>query len=190
MLPDSDARQKPLDLGSSSGVYTEAVKSKPTPSPPLRSGTLARLVSVSPDTLRLYERKGLIPPPLRSSNGYRCYRPDSVERVRLVRAALSIGFTIDELAKILKIRDAGGIPCKKVRDLAASKLKGLDHHIQELIGLRDQLRSALETWQDLLDGTPRNKRAGLLEVLAAASPGKGRTLPPHFYAAITKETGR
>jgi len=190
MLPGSDARQKPLDLGSHSGVYTEAVKSKPMPSPPLRSGTLARLMGVSPDTLRLYERKGLIPPPLRSSNGYRCYRPDSVERVRLVRAALSIGFTIDELAKILKIRDAGGIPCNKVRDLAVSKLQGLEQHIQQLIGLRGQLRALLSTWEGILDGTPRNQRAGLLEALATASPAKARTLPPHFYAAITKESGR
>jgi DNA-binding transcriptional MerR regulator len=156
---------------------------------PLRSGTLARLVGVSPDTLRLYERKRLLRAPLRSANGYRCYSPESVVRVRLIRAALSIGFTLDELAEILKVRDAGGTPCHKVRNLAAAKLRGLERHIEQLIGLREQLKSTLESWDGLLDQTPQRKRAGLLEALAAA-PAKARTLPPHLHAAMTRETQR
>lgn len=155
--------------------------------PPLRSGTLAKLAGVSPDTLRLYERKGLLRSPLRAPNGYRCYSPDALARVRLIRAALSIGFTLDELAKILKIRDAGGAPCHRVRDLAASKLAGLDQHIQQLVALRDQLREVLGTWDDLLHHTPQHRRAGLLEALAAA-PERTRALPPHLYAAVMKET--
>lgn len=148
---------------------------------------LAKLVGISTDTLRLYERKGLLAPPLRSTNGYRCYSRDSLGRVRLIRAALSIGFTLDELAKILRVRDAGGAPCHKVRDLAASKLEGLEKHIQQLVVLRDQLRNVLKSWNRLLEETPEHERAGLLETLAAA-PGKSRTLPAHFYAAVTRET--
>lgn len=159
------------------------------PQPSLRSGTLARLVGVSPDTLRLYERKGLLRPPQRSANGYRCYSPESVERVRVIRAALSIGFTLDELAQILKIRDAGGAPCHKVRALAAAKLSGLERHIDQLVGLREQLKSILASWDGLLDQTPQRKRAGLLEALAAA-PVKANTLPPHLHAAMTRETQR
>jgi DNA-binding transcriptional MerR regulator len=157
------------------------------PQPPLRSGTLARLVGVSPDTLRLYERKGTLRAPMRSTNGYRCYSPESVARVRLIRAALSIGFTLDELAQILKIRDAGGAPCHKVRALAAAKLSGLERHIEQLVGLREQLRSVLESWDQLLHQTPKPKRAGLLEALAAA-PLATSTLPPHLHAAISRET--
>jgi len=74
---------------------------------------LAKLVGISTDTLRLYERKGLLRSPMRTDNGYRCYSPDCIVRLRLIRAALSIGFTLDELAKILKIRDAGGAPCTR-----------------------------------------------------------------------------
>ena len=159
------------------------------PQPPLRSGTLARLVGVSPDTLRLYERKGLLRPPLRSANGYRCYSPESVDRVRLIRAALSIGFTLDELANILKIRDAGSVPCHKVRNLAAAKLSGLERHIDQLLGLREQLKSVLKSWDHLLDHTPQPKRAGLLEALAA-EPAKALSLPPHLHAAIARETQR
>ena len=157
------------------------------PQPPLRSGTLARLVGVSPDTLRLYERKGTLRAPMRSPNGYRCYSPESVARVRLIRAALSIGFTLDELAQILKIRDAGGAPCHKVRDLAAAKLDGLDHHIQQLTALRDHLKDVVDSWDHLLHQTPHSERAGLLEALAVA-PVKARTLSPHLHAAMTRET--
>jgi len=163
---------------------------KVPPASPLRSGALARALGVSTDTLRLYERKGLLSPPVRASNGYRCYTPDSVARVRLIRAALAIGFTLDELAKILKIRDSGGVPCNHVRDLASRKLRGLEQQIQQLIALRDQLRELLQTWDGTLQHAPRNQRAGLLEALADNSPGKTRALPAHLYARIAKETTR
>jgi MerR family transcriptional regulator, copper efflux regulator len=155
----------------------------------LRSGTLARLVGVSPDTLRLYERKGLLPMPVRSSNGYRCYSPESVGRVRLIRAALSIGFTLEELAAILKIRNSGGAPCHKVRGLAVRKLQGLERQIEQMNDLRDQLRTILQEWDRVLEQTPKHARAGLLENLAV-TPSRQTTLPPHFYAALTRETRR
>src|SRR4029434_7929885 len=87
---------------------------------PLRSGELARLSGVSADTLRHYERKGLLKPQ-RASNGYREYPRHAVERMRLIRNALAIGFKLDDLERVLKIRDAGGAPCRQVRDLAAAK---------------------------------------------------------------------
>ncbi len=155
----------------------------------LRSGTLAKLAGISADTLRLYERKGLISAPLRAANGYRCYSHDAVARVRMIRAALSIGFTLDELAKILKLRDAGGAPCHRVRELVAAKLQGLEQHIEQLVALRGQLSEVLRAWDGLLAHTPHGQRAGLLEALAA-SPQKPRSLPPHVYAAVMKESRR
>jgi DNA-binding transcriptional MerR regulator len=112
-----------------------------------------------------------------------------VSRVRLIRAALSIGFTLDELAKILRIRDAGGAPCRKVRDVVGVKLQGLEQHIQQLVDLRDQLGEVLHAWDGLLEQTPHGKPAGLLDALAA-SPEKPRSLPPHVYAAVMKESRR
>jgi MerR family transcriptional regulator, copper efflux regulator len=166
------------------------VKLTRSPIRPLRSGEVARLTGVSPDTLRLYERKGLLRSPLRSSNGYRCYPSDAAARVCLIRSALSIGFTLDELSKILKIRDAGGAPCNKVRDLAASKLQGLDRHIRQLLELRDQLRTILAGWDQVLEGNQPNRRAGLLDSLAAASSGKSKPLPSYLYATLSKESSR
>jgi DNA-binding transcriptional MerR regulator len=166
------------------------VKKKRTLLRPLRSGQLARLVEVSPDTLRLYERKGLLPRPQRSANGYRCYPPEAVARVSLIRSALSIGFTLDELSRILKIRDAGGVPCRTVRDLAVSKLQALDQHIRELLELRDKISGILAGWDRILGQGQPQGRAGLLEWLDAAQPTKSKPLPPYLYAALSKERSR
>ena len=90
----------------------------PPPARHLRSAQLARLSGVSPDTLRHYERKGLLAKAPRSPNGYRHYPPEASTRVRLVRRAIALGFTLDELVPILAVRDRGGAPCLGVRALA------------------------------------------------------------------------
>ena len=146
------------------------------------------MVGVSADTLRLYERKGLVSP-LRAANGYRCYSPEAVARIRLIRAALSIGFTIDELARILKIRDSGRAPCRDVRELARSKVRALDLQIEQLTSLRAQLLQVLKDWDRQLKAIPTGQCAGLLEKLVSACSDV-QALPPHFYAALSKETGK
>jgi MerR family transcriptional regulator, mercuric resistance operon regulatory protein len=151
---------------------------------PLRSGELARLVGISPDTLRLYERKGLLPCPPRSANGYRSYPPEVVDRIRLIRAALSIGFTIDELANILVTRDGQGVPCNHVRELAGAKLESLNRYIRQLEELRDQLGVILKQWDGALKKTPRGQRAGLLETLAADAGLRSRKLSPQLYSSL------
>jgi DNA-binding transcriptional MerR regulator len=152
--------------------------------PPLRSGVLARLVGISPDTLRLYERKGLLPCPPRSANGYRSYPPEVVDRIRLIRAALSIGFTLDELDNILVMRDGEGVPCGHVRQLAGAKLESLSRYIGQLEELRDQLRVILKQWDGALKKTPRGQRAGLLETLAADAGSRSRKLSPQLYSSL------
>jgi DNA-binding transcriptional MerR regulator len=152
----------------------------------LRSGELAKLAGVSPDTLRLYERKGVLPKAPRSSNGYRSYPPEAPERVRLVRAALSMGFTLDELRDILGRRDAGGAPCALVRDLAGAKLRNLEEHLRRLVELRDRLTRILKQWDVALESTPPTQRAKLLEALAAAVPPGERNLLPQLVPSLTK----
>src|SRR6266404_5381549 len=84
-------------------------------------GELAKAAGVSTDTLRHYERKGLLTP-RRSPNGYRAYPAQALDRVRLVRTALALGFRLDDLARVFKVRSNGGAPCRQVRALAAAKL--------------------------------------------------------------------
>lgn len=129
------------------------------------SGELARLSGVSADTLRHYERIGVLPRPPRTQSGYRRYPASAVDRVRLIRRALAIGFSLEELRRILRSRDAGGAPCQGVRALAASKLSQLEQRIAELESLRDQLRGLLVDWDDRLSRTPDGLPARLLESL-------------------------
>lgn len=138
----------------------------------LRSGELARLAGVSTDTLRHYERKGVLARPRRGANGYRQYPPGALARVRLVRRALAFGFTLDELARVLSARDRGAAPCKEVRSLAAAKLAEVEERLAQLFELRDELRATLKEWDGRLGKTPEGARAGLLESLAARD-GKG-----------------
>jgi DNA-binding transcriptional MerR regulator len=107
----------------------------------------------------------------RSANGYREYPPQSVDRIRLVQHALSVGFTLDELARLLKIREKGGAPCKEVRALAAAKLKDLDDQLQSLSVLRRELRKMLDKWDSRLAHTRQGEQARLLDMLAASAPG-------------------
>jgi len=152
----------------------------------LRSGELAKLAGVSSDTLRLYERKGLLPKVPRSSNGYRAYPPETLQRVHLVRAALSIGFTLDELATFFERRDKGEAPCEIVRAKAEAKLRNLEAHLQHLVDLRARLCRVLKEWDRTLKSTPRTERARLLESLAAAVVPGTETLSRQWVPSLTR----
>ena len=136
-----------------------------------RSGELARLAGVSRDTLRHYERKGVLPSPRRLRNGYRCYPAETLERVQLVRRALTVGFTLDELARFLKARNRGEAPCHEVRALAAKKLSEVESRLSELQMLRDELRTTLKDWDQRLSRHGSGQRAGLLEALGRRPAG-------------------
>ena len=86
----------------------------------VRSAELARRAEVSADTLRYYEKKGLLPRARRSENGYREYPREAGARVRLVRRAVALGFSLDEVARVLAVRDRGGAPCRSVSRNAAT----------------------------------------------------------------------
>ena len=130
------------------------------------------MCGVSTDTLRHYERVGVLARPGRSAAGYRQYPPESVARVRLVRRALGLGFTLAELARILRTRDQGGAPCREVRAMAERKLEQLERRLAEMTSLRDHLRRLLADWDRRLAATPAGARALLLEALSDEPGGK------------------
>jgi DNA-binding transcriptional MerR regulator len=131
----------------------------------MRSGELAQRAGVSPDTIRHYERLGLLKVPPRTSGGYRNYPPETLDRVRMVRRALGVGFSLQELAKILLIRDSSGIPCQGVLTAAATKRKQIDRQINELKAMRRQLDLILKDWSARLAATKKGQPARLLENL-------------------------
>ena len=143
--------------------------------PYLRSGELADLAGISPDTLRHYERMKLLPVPRRSSGNYRLYPPEAVERVQLIRHALAVGFSLPELAKILKVRDKAGAPCRQVKRLLEEKLHTMDEHIADLVAMRDHLRTILADWDERLAHTPEGEPAKLLETMV---------VPPHLLKPL------
>ena len=132
---------------------------------PLRSGQLARMTGVSTDLLRHYERIGVLPVAARAANGYRLYPLQSLERVGTVRRSVALGFSLAELSRIFAVRDRGGIPCQKVRALAAEKLRGVEQSLAELRALRRHLREILREWEQRLVKAGKGRRAGLLESL-------------------------
>jgi DNA-binding transcriptional MerR regulator len=142
----------------------------------LRAGELARRCGISTDTLRHYERVGVLARPARSASGYRLYPPEAESRVLVVRRALRIGFTLAELARIFRTREQGGIPCREVRALAERKLKQLDSQLAEMSVLRGHLGRLLADWDRRLAATPAGARALLLEALADPPCGKGKRL--------------
>jgi MerR family transcriptional regulator, copper efflux regulator len=136
----------------------------------VRTSEVARLSGVSADTIRLYERRGLLPRPARTAGNYRQYPAGTAERVRLVRRALAIGFTLEELRVVLASRDRGEAPCRAVRTLAAEKLEALEARLAEMAVLRDRIRAVLRDWDARLSRTPRGERAGLLQALVDLVP--------------------
>ena len=147
----------------------------------MRSGQLARQTGVSTDTLRHYERLGLLPLPQRTAGNYREYPPTSPQRVELIRRALTIGFSLPELKTILAVRDKGGAPCRHVRDLLCSKIHNLDEQIRNLVSLRAEMNRLSGEWDKRLQQTKPGQVARLLENVPPRSNGRvvsgPRTLP-------------
>jgi DNA-binding transcriptional MerR regulator len=149
---------------------------------PFRSGELAKLTGVSTDTLRFYERNRLLPLAPRAANGYRCYPPESLQRVLLIRRALGLGFTVAELARVLKARDSGGAPCKTVRALAAEKLEHIEVQMKELARFRKELVTTLRDWDRRLAIATPGKPLHLLEAISSSASSR----PKRAFQACKK----
>jgi DNA-binding transcriptional MerR regulator len=132
----------------------------------LRIGDLARASGLSPDSLRHYERLGLLRPAARTSGGFRKYPADAVRRVKVIQRSLAIGFTLADLASIFRERAAGLAPCRRVRALADEKLRALNDRIVNLQRLRDALGQTLVAWDGRLAVATAGRPAGLLDALA------------------------
>jgi MerR family transcriptional regulator, copper efflux regulator len=116
----------------------------------LHCGQLAKATGVSADTIRHYERIGVLPRAARTASGYRVYAASAVDRVFVVQRALRIGFRLAELADIFKARDTGGTPCLRVFELAQGKLAAIDADIAALKQTRRYLIKVLADWQERL----------------------------------------
>lgn len=106
----------------------------------LTIGQFARQAGVGIDTVRFYERAGLIPAASRTASGYRTYSDADIRRMRFIRRSKALGFTLEEIAELLSL-SAGQGGRAEVKALAERRLQDLDVKIQELTALRDTLAS-------------------------------------------------
>jgi len=100
---------------------------------------LAELAGVSPDTVRYYERAGLLAPPPRTAAGYRCYPPSAVERLQFVQGCQRFGLRLREIAELLAVRDTGVCPCEPAEQLLRRHIDELDAELARLTALRADL---------------------------------------------------
>lgn len=105
----------------------------------LRIGRVAEEAGVSVQTLRYYERRGLIEKPPTSAAGYRSYPPGSVEEVRFIKRAQGLGFTLDEVASLIALRVAGRRRRQDVRTVAQQRLRSVERKLADLQSIRDAL---------------------------------------------------
>ena len=104
-------------------------------------GKVARLTGVSTDTLRYYEKEQLIAPISKTAAGYRLYNDDGLLRIRFIKRAQLLGFTLDEVANLLKLE--GSQICAVTRLIAAKKLATVEAKISDLIAMRTALSHRL-----------------------------------------------
>jgi DNA-binding transcriptional MerR regulator len=98
---------------------------------------------VRPDTLRYYERTGLVPPPPRTSGAHRRYPPATVDRLRFIQGAQRLGLRLAEIKELLAVRDTGTCPCEPAEHLLARHLAEIDTELARLTRLRTEVAGML-----------------------------------------------
>jgi Hg(II)-responsive transcriptional regulator len=109
----------------------------------LRIGQLAQLAKVTVQTLRFYERKGLLPPPPRRLSGYREYPEETVGIVRFIQRAQELGFTLREIKELLDLRKVARSTCGDVVVVAQRKIEEIDKKIGDLRAMQKALKKLL-----------------------------------------------
>ncbi|HYH89170.1 MAG TPA: MerR family transcriptional regulator [Solirubrobacteraceae bacterium] len=108
----------------------------------MRIGEIANRSGVTVDTVRFYERLGVLPSPEREPSGYRDYVPETVERIQLTRELQAIGFTLHDVIDALAAHDAGGATCESERWRLDAVLERVDAKLAELDALRGRIVEA------------------------------------------------
>ncbi len=114
----------------------------------LHSRQLADAAGVNIETLRYYERRGLLKPPRRSRSGYREYSPDAVALIVFIKRAQALGFTLEEVEELLALRRPRTGRCATVHRAAVAKIDQIDEKIRALTAMRDALSQLAEACTD------------------------------------------
>lgn len=140
--------------------------------PTFTIGKLAQRAGVRVDTVRFYERLGLLPPARRSSSGYRLYGEDAAQRLKFIRRAKALGFSLEDAAELLALAKGGSRT--KVRALAQERLTQIETNIRELNALREALAGLV----DHCHGEGAVEACPIVEALAGDRASAADPLPP------------
>lgn len=133
----------------------------------LRTGEVATQAGVNVQTLRYYERRGLLKEPERRASGYREYSADAVRLIRFIKRAQEIGFTLSEIEDLLRLRDDQDSACAEVRSAAEAKIEDIEQKIRHLRAMKRALGVLVASCAT--EGSPRH-----CPILEALDDGKER----------------
>lgn len=111
----------------------------------LRSGELAKGAGVNLETIRFYERQNLLPKPPRTAAGYRLFPADAIQRVRFIRRAQTLGFSLKEIQELLALSATRGTSCRSVRERAEKKIRDIEQKIAALGAMNGALRKLADS---------------------------------------------
>lgn len=139
----------------------------------LTIGALAKRAGVGVETVRFYEREGLVRQPPRRRGGYRTYSEEAVAQIRFIRQAQALGFTLEEAGALLKLRVTPGTRCTAVRSRAVAKLSDVEAKIEQL----EKIREALEKLVAACPGKGPLAACTIMEALNSTTSPAAPTLP-------------
>lgn len=128
-------------------------------------GAVAKRAGIGIDTIRYYEREGLLPPPRRRASGYREYDAPAVDRLRFIRHAKRLGFTLEEIRELLALSADHVHGVRGVKHRAQSRLAAIEQRIHELQRVRRGLKK-------LIDECPGHGDSGVCPILGALTHGE------------------
>jgi DNA-binding transcriptional MerR regulator len=140
----------------------------PQPVRNYKIGAVARRAALGVETLRYYERLGLLGSPRRTESGYRLYTDSIFVRLDFIRKAQAMGFTLEEIGRIIRDSEKGQSPCVEVRRIARRKLDELDLRLKQLRQYRNELAQTLVEWDK--KGSAAGRICGLIEESHIAHP--------------------
>jgi DNA-binding transcriptional MerR regulator len=133
--PDWSGRA--LDLGAGSKAYASAMT--------MTISQLATRAGLTPDTLRYYQKIGLLPPPRRSQAGYRLFDEESLDRLSFIKSAQRVGLKLADIGQLLEVMDNGMCPCGHTERLLHARLAEVDREIARLTALRESMVKTLDS---------------------------------------------
>ena len=120
----------------------------------LKIGEVAKRSGIGIETLRFYEKGGLLGRPGRTESGYRVYDSGVLQRLDFIKRSQMLGFSLDEIKRIIADKEAGKSPCHEVREIVRRRLGELDEKLKEMRRYRKELGAAFKNWEETgdLDG--------------------------------------